>query len=1044
MGVKGLLPVLQSITHPTPLERYEGLSVAVDAMSWLHKGLYGGDVRSLAKSQFDDSKKKYDTKSYSNGNGGVVRKINFESCKEKEKNAKKNNDIYEKAEKSISSCVFYVTKRAQMLQNDYKMDVVLVIDGSALPIKEEENTKRRSERQSSYLEAQKAESNGDTRAARKLYARACAVTQEMKYELILACQRIKIPFLVAPYEADAQMARLAHSGTVDLIISEDSDLLAYGCPRVLYKIDFGTKRGEEIQIMRDLAMNEPLSFRNWTHDMFVYMCIFSGCDYFPGVHGLGVKGAYKLVRLNRSPSKIFAALRKSGKMDPDEECKLKECFWKAFRTFRHQRVYCAEKAILESLFPVDELLNPNYDENTWPYLGPWMEPKFADGIAIGKLHPDKKVPWECTHKKNKIQSQPSQSRPPHSGTTCPNDSNASKNQPKIEAELFAFFPSKKNHKKHEDDFPSTSLNSCRPPLQEIYIDNSHENIETSLEDDQSDFPCPKPLKQKNKYKCQPIPIHFNDYNSKLVGSSFKTLSRRNQNSNNRNFNITQIARRLLRGKEAKKQKKDNNENHLVLTANTANNIITNDQADASERLSSCPNSTTYNNDTHMLRPRCHSSPNVNVKSNSVAKSQEKKTIEYHNEGNIYGLDINEDSFQIDTLERLSSCPNSKTYVESSNVFKPRCRSNPDINRTNSGITLPEKVIIDEFAKENICDMNAATILSVKPYDHCSQNVLSALDSQSKDKHYNRYEVDDAWNGIMKSHNEELINFPVDVKLENNEELDFFINQRDINDNLTRSPCSKRQNYDDSDFDYCNKVVHIEKSNDMNLDFKYSDEVVYNEKNNEMMKYVNSYVPKFNFQLKEDIDKYQRCTNIDVAEDDRGIFDEFSSVDLICRNKYETSNFNCQLQENVDDYQQSNYLYTARENDFDRFSSESFNNFDTDFNRNNRSTNSQKKKSIEYDISKEASWKYTVGIDDEQDEPRCHIDFPACSNEHKYQSSYKYTFDSVKKVGRNRNNLNTWEQISYNYGSNSTDINTPKVKYKQDASILSAVKKFSNI
>merc|ERR1712232_70994 len=109
MGVKGLLPVLQSITHPTPLERYEGLSVAVDAMSWLHKGVYGGDVRSLAKSQFDDSKKKHDTKSCSNG--GVVRKINFESCKEKEKNVKKNSDIHEKAEKSISSCISYVTKR---------------------------------------------------------------------------------------------------------------------------------------------------------------------------------------------------------------------------------------------------------------------------------------------------------------------------------------------------------------------------------------------------------------------------------------------------------------------------------------------------------------------------------------------------------------------------------------------------------------------------------------------------------------------------------------------------------------------------------------------------------------------------------------------------------------------------------------------------------------------------------------------------------------------------------------------------------------------
>lgn len=37
---------------------------------------------------------------------------------------------------------------------------------------------------------------------------------------------------MAPYEADAQMAYLALNGLVDVVITEDSDLLTYGCPRV--------------------------------------------------------------------------------------------------------------------------------------------------------------------------------------------------------------------------------------------------------------------------------------------------------------------------------------------------------------------------------------------------------------------------------------------------------------------------------------------------------------------------------------------------------------------------------------------------------------------------------------------------------------------------------------------------------------------------------------------------------------------------------------------------------------------------------------------
>ena len=41
-----------------------------------------------------------------------------------------------------------------------------------------------------------------------------------------------VEFLVAPYEADAQMAYLALHGNVDAVLTEDSDLLTYGCPKV--------------------------------------------------------------------------------------------------------------------------------------------------------------------------------------------------------------------------------------------------------------------------------------------------------------------------------------------------------------------------------------------------------------------------------------------------------------------------------------------------------------------------------------------------------------------------------------------------------------------------------------------------------------------------------------------------------------------------------------------------------------------------------------------------------------------------------------------
>ena len=39
-------------------------------------------------------------------------------------------------------------------------------------------------------------------------------------------------YLVAPFEADAQLAYLNLNGFADFIITEDSDLLVYGCKQV--------------------------------------------------------------------------------------------------------------------------------------------------------------------------------------------------------------------------------------------------------------------------------------------------------------------------------------------------------------------------------------------------------------------------------------------------------------------------------------------------------------------------------------------------------------------------------------------------------------------------------------------------------------------------------------------------------------------------------------------------------------------------------------------------------------------------------------------
>ena len=45
-----------------------------------------------------------------------------------------------------------------------------------------------------------------------------------------------VQYLVAPYEADAQIAFIVNTELADFGISEDSDLLAYGCKKVMFHL----------------------------------------------------------------------------------------------------------------------------------------------------------------------------------------------------------------------------------------------------------------------------------------------------------------------------------------------------------------------------------------------------------------------------------------------------------------------------------------------------------------------------------------------------------------------------------------------------------------------------------------------------------------------------------------------------------------------------------------------------------------------------------------------------------------------------------------
>ncbi|CDJ30463.1 exonuclease, putative [Eimeria mitis] len=87
-------------------------------------------------------------------------------------------------------------------------------------------------------------------------------------KVIAACRELGIRCIVAPFEADAQLAYLSRTNQIHSAISEDSDLLAYGCKRVMLKMDKEGKcevlRLPFLQDENDNFLSEPQIHHNKT------------------------------------------------------------------------------------------------------------------------------------------------------------------------------------------------------------------------------------------------------------------------------------------------------------------------------------------------------------------------------------------------------------------------------------------------------------------------------------------------------------------------------------------------------------------------------------------------------------------------------------------------------------------------------------------------------------------------------------------------------------------------------------------------------------
>ncbi|KAK8939459.1 Exonuclease 1 [Platanthera guangdongensis] len=177
----------------------------------------------------------------------------------------------------------------------------------------------------------------------------------MAHQLIQILRSENVEFIVAPYEADAQLAYLstldADEGGIEAVITEDSDLIAYGCQAIIFKMD-RHGNGEEFLIDKVFKTTcDGLRFKEFDKELFVGMCVLSGCDFLPSISGIGTKRAYCLVNKYKNLERVLSTLKFDKRYQMPQDYVIS--FWSAIAIFHHARIYDAKSKSLKPLKPLE-------------------------------------------------------------------------------------------------------------------------------------------------------------------------------------------------------------------------------------------------------------------------------------------------------------------------------------------------------------------------------------------------------------------------------------------------------------------------------------------------------------------------------------------------------------------------------------------------------------------------------------------------------------------------------------------------------------------
>lgn len=227
------------------------------------------------------------------------------------------------------------------------------------------------------------------------------ISDEMLDQVMSLLQLFGVPYLVSPMEAEAQCVALEKLHLVDGIITDDSDVFAFGGQKI-YKNIFTDSRFVEAYHTRDvvheLGLGKPPQSttspgkpeEDEAQEAFIALALLLGSDYTPGIRGVGIVNAVEI--LNAFPAGLHAGLRdfrdwvhefepleelektheKKRSSEALEDMTATERFKTTHRHIR--RKWIIDEASFPNPHVIQAYLKPDVDASTQPFT--WSCPDF--------------------------------------------------------------------------------------------------------------------------------------------------------------------------------------------------------------------------------------------------------------------------------------------------------------------------------------------------------------------------------------------------------------------------------------------------------------------------------------------------------------------------------------------------------------------------------------------------------------------------------------------------------------------------------------------